>query len=246
MSHVTSYPAKWENDEVRVDIPFSAAGVSTSIVLTSKFTGKYLIADIGDGLLRDFLSLVGTDFVEETDMICITHGHFDHMGGLHSLLGFLRIMKRTSPLDILIPAGSEEVLKMVRGFRDCYRDTTEYQIRLQEVRPGVGFDTDFFKVNVYEVEHFECVNAAAEDKLMPAVGYRVRIGETVVAYTGDTRICDSARELVTDADLAIIEATHDEHEDTDCRVHLTTDEANELASLAKASMIVHRIPELSK
>ena len=245
MKPINDFPAMWENDEARVDVHYSAAGVSTTVILTSKFTGKILIADVGDGTLRDLLSMFKTEFVEELDMICITHGHFDHMGGLHSLLGFMRDWKRGPALDILTPAGSIEVLNMVRGFREAYRDTTSFRIRLQEVRPGVGFDTDFFKLNVFDVEHFGMENPTDEDVLMPAVGYRIRVGDTIISYTGDTRMCESVKDLVRDADLAIIEATLDSPPDSGHRVHLTLDEAKKLASLAKDAMLIHRIPKIA-
>jgi ribonuclease Z len=212
--------------------------------MTSKFTGKYLLADVGDGVLRDLLALLGKDFVEELDMICISHGHFDHMGGLHSLLGFMRMLGRTSSLDILVPACCDEVLKMVKSFREVYRSTTKFRIRVQEVKDGVGFDSDFFKINVYDVEHFGEENPdPAHDILMPAVGYKVRIGETVISYTGDTRMCENAENLIRDADLAIIEATRREVPDAVHRVHMTEDEAKSLGAKAKEFILIHKLPE---
>ncbi|UCE11460.1 MAG: MBL fold metallo-hydrolase [Candidatus Thorarchaeota archaeon] len=242
-----NYSASWENDEVRVDVPYSVAGVSTTVVVSSKFTGKYLLADVGDGVLRDLLALLGTDFVEEIDMVCITHGHFDHMGGLHSLLGFMRMLGRTSSLDILVPAGCDEVLKMVKSFREVYRPTTKFGIRVQEVRDGVGFDSDFFKINVHDVEHFGLENPdPAKDLLMPAVGYKIQVGETVIAFTGDTRISEGAQNLVLAADLAIIEATRNVAPLAGHRVHLTEEEAKELGSLAKDYILIHRMHEAAK
>ena len=84
-----NYRTERENDEVSVNVPFSAAGVGTTIVLTSKFTGKMMLLDVGDGVLRDLLLSGNTDFVNAIDPIAISHGHFDHVGGLHSLLGFM-------------------------------------------------------------------------------------------------------------------------------------------------------------
>ena len=65
MKPINDFPAMWENDEARVDVCYSAAGVSTTVIVTSKFTGKILIADVGDGTLRDLLSMFKTEFVEE-------------------------------------------------------------------------------------------------------------------------------------------------------------------------------------
>lgn len=237
-------PIKWENDEVRVDVMYSAAGIGTDILVTSKFTGKYLLLDVGDGVLKDMISFVGTDFVEELDIISITHGHFDHSGGLFSLLGFLRMLKRKTSLDVVFPVGCTEVSRTIDVFKECYHDSTTFQLRTQEVMDNVGFDTDFFKISVREVEHFGLENTSGEDHLMPAVGYRVRIGDTIVAYTGDTRMCDGARETVKGADLAIIEATHEKHPDDEPRVHLSIKEAEDLGSLAKEFVIVHQIPKI--
>ena len=113
-----NYRSDWENDEVFVQVPFSAAGVSTTIVVTSKFTGKMMLMDVGDGILRDLLSSGNTDFVHDIDPIAISHGHFDHVGGLHSLLGFMRMLGRTNPLNILIPADCGEAISIIKGYRD--------------------------------------------------------------------------------------------------------------------------------
>ncbi|MFW9806364.1 MAG: hypothetical protein ACFFFK_06505, partial [Candidatus Thorarchaeota archaeon] len=109
---IDNHRSEWENDEVRVQVPYSAAGVATTIVLTSKFTGKMMLLDVGDGALRDLLSAGHTDFVNDLDPIAISHGHFDHVGGLHSLMGFMRMLGRTNPLSILIPNGCVEAISI--------------------------------------------------------------------------------------------------------------------------------------
>jgi ribonuclease BN (tRNA processing enzyme) len=241
------YQAKWENDEVYVNILFSAAGVGTTILLTSKFTGRMMVLDVGDGGLRDLLALGSTDFVHDIDPIAISHGHFDHIGGLHSLFGFMRMMKRKNPLNLLIPAGCIEAIGIIKGYRDFYSKTLPYKIWYHELSPGSGFDTDFFKIKSFEVEHFSLEFDQGAGVLEPALGFRVQIGGTTVGYTGDTRLCSGAEAIVRAADLAIIEATHKQTPDPDSghRVHLSTEEAKELGKLAKEYILIHEIPELS-
>ena len=240
-----NYRSEWENDEAKVRIPFSAAGVSTTIMLTSKFTGKMMLLDVGDGVLRDLLSSGNTDFVNDIDPIAISHGHYDHVGGLHSLLGFMRMMGRTSPLNILIPSCCAEAISIIKGFRNLYRTTLPFKVWYHELSQGSGFDTDFFKLKSAEVEHFSLESDLGAGVLEPALGFSVQIGETIIGYTGDTRLCPGAENVVRDADLAIIEATRKETPapDSGHRVHLSIDEAEELGKLAKEFILIHKIPE---
>ena len=240
-----NYRSEWENDEIHVEVPFSAAGVGTTIILTSKFTGKMMLLDVGDGILRDLLMSGHTDFVHELDPIAISHGHFDHVGGLHSLLGFLQMLGRIKPVNILIPKDCRQAIGIVKDFQDSYKERIPFKIWCHELSEGSGFDTDFFKVNSIEVEHYSLEANLDVEVLEPALGFRVQIGETIIAYTGDTRLCQGAEDIVRGADLAIIEATRKETP-TGPRVHLSVSEAEELGKLAKEYLLIHQIPTIEK
>jgi ribonuclease Z len=238
-------PIEWENDEVEVSIPYSAAGVATTIAITSKLTGRMMLLDVGDGALRDLLERGSIEFVNDIELIALTHGHFDHMGGIHTLLGFLRMMKRTSHLHIVLPADCIEAIGAIRGFKKAYSDTHPFSFSYHELTQDSQFETDFFKLSAIQVEHYGMENATDEDVFMPALGYRVRVGDTIVGYTGDTRPCPGAEAVVRNADLAIIEATRNETPQSKRRVHLSEPEAMELGKLAKDYVLIHRIPDVN-
>jgi ribonuclease BN (tRNA processing enzyme) len=247
MDEAEKYPLTWENDEVSINIPFSAAGVGTTVILTSCFTGRMMLLDVGDGAVRDLLkSTNASDFVYDIDLVAISHGHFDHVGGLHTLLGFMRMLGRKETLNILIPAGCIEAIGIIKGFRDYYSDTLPFKIQYHELSHGSEFDTDFFKVRSYEVEHYGSECTSEDEQLMPALGFRVMVGASIIAYSGDTRMCKGVETVVTNADLAIIEATHPVSPDSGLRVHLSVEEAMELGALAKDFLLIHQILEIDK
>jgi ribonuclease BN (tRNA processing enzyme) len=94
------------------------------------------------------------------------------------------------------------------------------------------------------VEHYGLENATGDDVLMPALGYRVSIGKSVIAFTGDSRMCPVLEEVVKGADLALIEATKGTSVEADLKVHLSDGEAEQLGSLAKNHLLIHRIAKI--
>jgi ribonuclease BN (tRNA processing enzyme) len=142
-----------------------------------------------------------------------------------------------------MPVGCLEASGILSALKESYLESMPFKIGRHEVRPGTGFDTDFFSVRAIEVEHWGDENTTGKDYLMPALGFRVRVGQTTVGYTGDTRYCHGAEDVVRDADLAIIESTHRRTPASGPRAHLTEAEAKRLSALAKAHLLIHRAPD---
>jgi ribonuclease Z len=230
----------WQGKNLSVRVLFSQAGVAQHVWIEGE-EGSVLV-DAGDGLLRDLLShkldpnkIRGAIF---------THGHFDHMGGLHTLLGFLRMIGRKETLAIFAPEGCIEVFSTARNFVHCYPDTIPFEISCQEVEPGQVFKSGGMTIKPYPVVHCGSIEGSGILDPIPALGYRISYQKETVAITGDTGFCSSLNELVRGADLAIIEATHEKSKEVSkeilMKVHLSVELAKELGKTAKNYIIVHQ------
>lgn len=230
----------WQGEQIRVEIPFSRAGVAQHVWIESG--DDSVLADVGDGILRD--AIENRFDLSKLRGVVFTHGHFDHMGGLHSLLGYLRMIGRKEALPIYAPKGCVEVFSVIDNFAKCYPDTIPFKAAAKGIEPNEEFQIGAFAIKAYPVVHCGSIDGAGILDPIPALGYRISHTGEIVAITGDTGISSRLKELVEGADLAIIEATYRESErvgrDSLERVHLSEDVAKEIGSLAKEFILVHK------
>jgi len=231
----------WQGRNLSVDILTSAAGIAQQILVRSE--EGWVLVDVGDGALRDLLTR-GYDPACLRGIL-ITHGHFDHMGGLHSLLGFLRMIGRAEPLDICAPPGCTEVVSAVNGFISCYADSIPFQIRRVEIDNGDSIYLAGLDIVAHAVVHCGSIDGGEILPPIPANGYRITRKGECVAISGDTGDCPAVRQLVAGADLAIIEATYASEADVDPRmttcVHLTEALASQIGQTAGEYILAHRV-----
>ncbi len=226
----------WQGKDWKVKILFSRAGIATQILIQT-LNGDLLV-DIGDGTIRD-LSEFNYDF-KKLKAIALTHGHFDHIGGLWTLLGFLRMIGRTKDLLIITPTSRVEIDKMVNGFLSVYSDTMPFRISMKGLSDRENMIIDGMNVQAFSVIHRGSTTVAGIGKRLPASGYSISYNKQRIVISGDTGKCQSLINFVKNADLAILEATLKLKNQAKSQVHLSVEEAIEIGKTAKEFVLIHQ------
>jgi ribonuclease BN (tRNA processing enzyme) len=134
----------------------------------------------------------------EIDGVIITHFHGDHYGGLpYFLLEAAKRYKRKKPLSLISPPGLKKRLEQLLpllypGTEDVFNAfPIEYRT----------FGETAINVHDIEIQAWEVVHAA--DSLPH--GLRIRAGEKVLAFSGDTTWHENLIPISAGADLFICE-----------------------------------------
>jgi ribonuclease BN (tRNA processing enzyme) len=230
----------WQGKWLKVKILYSRPGVAQQIWLNNE-KGAILI-DVGDGVVRDILS--NRLSIDQLKGIVLTHGHFDHVGGLHSLLGFLRCIGKKGLLPIFVPKDCTEASSIVNNFIRFYPDTIPFKISYHEIQKNQVFEIAGMRFKAYPVVHHGSIKYYGILSQIPAMGYRISYKGEIIAISGDTGLCPILKTLVKDADLALLEATFENSkqikDESLKKEHLAENVAKKIGKLAKEFILIHR------
>ena len=232
------YPIIWIKETFSIKIFCSIPNIATGILV--KADNAHFIVDPGDGILRDLnKELKIKDIINISDVF-VTHGHHDHVGGVWSLLTYLRVMNKKTPLIIHYPKGCLERVHIYNAFKKVYSSSITYEIILKEITGDKSFTSKKVLVKPFPVIHKEYLSDGKTTRQVPALGFKFTFNDLKICYGGDTAYCEDLVKHAKGSDLAILEAGHDD--DTPDEMHMTLSEAKSIGNTAKQYYLVH-VPE---
>ncbi|MDG6225028.1 MAG: MBL fold metallo-hydrolase [Candidatus Thermoplasmatota archaeon] len=243
---------RYAKGNVEVGCVRSSAGVSTSIIVREG--GSSALLDCGDGLLIDLVDIARaaapeglgddvrtamTGFMEGIDVILLSHHHFDHIGGLLSLLCFLDMLRRRSTLTILYPKGSDQVPRQIESFRSSLGRSPSFRIQEHAVSKDGSMSVNGWDIEWTAAHHCEVDTEGRVGREIPAMSYRIERSGASVFYSGDTGYEDRLRLFAAGSDLGIAEGTYPSGMPGN-EAHMSVDEAKRMLSSCADLWIVHR------
>jgi ribonuclease Z len=232
------YPINWKKKDFSIKIFCSIPNIATGILI--KGGNNYFVVDPGDGILRDLNHEIGMKQILGISDLFVTHGHHDHVGGVWALLTYMRVMHKTSPLSIHYPVGCVEIESIYNAFNKVYASSIPYKINLKVVKQPRNFITKNITIRPFPVIHKEYLHDGITTRQVPALGYSFKHNGIRICYGGDTAYCEDLAKQAKGADLAIVEAGHED--DTPDDMHMTMSEAKSIGESAKEYFMVH-VPE---
>lgn len=188
--------------------------------------GCTLLVDAGLGTLQK-LAVLGVS-PAEPDGVAFTHLHLDHTAELAPMLFGLRNagIGRRKALTLLGAPGFRDFYERLRRAYGSWVEAEEYPLLIEEmsVRP---LSMGPLVLTAVPVAH-----------TAQSVAYRVEDPETgkVVAFSGDTDVCEGLVAAARDADVAVFECSFPDEQKVGG--HLTPGEAGDIASAARVKKLV--------
>jgi len=165
--------------------------------------GVSLLLDCGGSSLPAIRREVDAEAI---DAIAISHLHGDHFGGIPYLVIEQHFAGRTAPLLIGGPRALGERLRALESalYPDFFHKTK------------IGFPISEIALGAHESEFGGALVSALPVKHVAESdphGLRVRVGEKLIAYSGDATWSDDLARVANGADLFICDATFFDRDD---------------------------------
>ncbi|MDP8978583.1 MAG: MBL fold metallo-hydrolase [Actinomycetota bacterium] len=194
--------------------------------------GYRLLLDCGNGSLANLQRVAD---VADVDALVLSHLHPDHFADVYGLYYARRFHPSgESPVDVYAPAGAEAFVGQLLPAES--RESFARLCRFHTAAAGATLELGPLEVMLFPARH-----------PVEALASRVRHGDRVLAYSGDSADTPELVDCARDADVFLCDATwladHGPHPDG---VHMTGREAGDLAARAGAArlLVTHVYPVL--
>ncbi len=188
-----------------------------------------VLVDIGPGVVAQLLLRGHPD---QLDAVVVSHMHPDHMLDLVTLRYVYpwRSRPRDERLRVIMPPGSADQLRdLARGVGSSTHLEDVFRLSEHDGHGTMAFGG--LSLTPIETQHF-----------IPCWGFRAEADDRLIAYTADTGPCAALRDLATDADLLVSEATltsvDEDAVPPQPRGHLLPAEAGDAARVAGARRLL--------
>lgn len=192
-------------------------GVTPCILIDSELA--YIVLDAGNGIYK--LDRYITD-TKKPIFLFISHLHLDHISGLHILNKF----SFPQGMTIYVPKGLGNSLRTILN--------EPYTLSLEKLK------TKTTMMELSEGKHtIPCLVTCIPLFHSPQnFGYRFTIEGKIIAYSGDTGICDNSMKFAKNADLLIHECSFEPGYPKSAWGHSTPEEAAQLAHDVQVKQLV--------
>jgi ribonuclease BN (tRNA processing enzyme) len=170
----------------------------------------------------------------EIGAVFVSHLHGDHFGGLPFLILDGQFSRRTAPLDIVGPPGTQQ--RLITAMECLFPGSTQvrrrFEVTVTELPPGGAQTVAGVTASAWEASH---------PSGAPALILRLAVSGTVIAYTGDTAWTPAITTAARDADLLIAEAYY---WDKSVPHHLRYADLTEHEISARRVILTHMSPDM--
>ncbi len=190
-------------------------GSSSAIATPTRFASAYSLIVAGKLFLIDcgapvsnLLYRYGLDPLD-VNTLFLSHWHIDHVAGLGMFLSHNRILKRSHPLNIYGPRGSQGKIRRLLASSFMLVDDMGYELNIVNIKPGKQYQEGLLQVRYFKTEHLENPKAKADfgDKAI-ACGIVIDGPGWRIVYSGDITSPTELDSHVGKCDLLIHEMAH--------------------------------------
>ena len=193
-------------------------GTSSGLTVLNRHASAYLVQagdshillDAGENVTRQLLRNEADPNM--IDAVFISHTHPDHVAGLFSLLVYMHLTERNTPLTIHVPQGVRMHIQNLLPVFRIFRQEWSFPFKVDAIVPGKVFEAEksSFSLLALPNTHLSGSERLAEKMDIGSDSYSFRLIEDQksMVYTSDVPSLQHLRSPDTTTEVLLTECTH--------------------------------------